>query len=310
MSSKKSSQPVQAPQGNSDELHQALVRLDQALERKKQQSKIKPTAMPWPEFNQKLKELKEQGRQARLRSLRQRENEEALKLLQRLEEKAANSQLEPLPDSAGSNPDPIQSTSADREAQGSLGKLLVSSGVAAMMSLFSALRLRIVAPYLKRTLIWAAVIGGLSVFGLLVWPTAYRYDHMNLPGGQSYPVRINRLTSSTAVLYPDGWKSTSVQDLSAEEIKKLDGRAELSYGSNILLINLYNGSDLSVKEITVEIVVRNQYGAETLRRPYRIMNHKGPSPQHAGDFSADLGFQIGSSQSWDWKIVAAKGTKD
>ena len=43
------------------------------------------------------------------------------------------------------------------------------------------------------------IVFGICLFGWLVWPTPYRYDHMAI-GPVSYPVRINRLTGETQVL--------------------------------------------------------------------------------------------------------------
>ena len=45
----------------------------------------------------------------------------------------------------------------------------------------------------------------LGSFALFVWPTRFRYDHMTIDG-DTYPVRIDRLTGHADVLLPgDGW---------------------------------------------------------------------------------------------------------
>lgn len=54
-------------------------------------------------------------------------------------------------------------------------------------------------------LIWAAVAIAV-IFGLGVWPTAYRYDRTVLRGGQEVPTRTHRLTGEAQVLVPGGWK--------------------------------------------------------------------------------------------------------
>ena len=47
-------------------------------------------------------------------------------------------------------------------------------------------------------------------FAALVWPTRWRYDHMTVDG-DTYPVRIHRLTGHAELLLPgDGW--TPVED--------------------------------------------------------------------------------------------------
>jgi hypothetical protein len=43
------------------------------------------------------------------------------------------------------------------------------------------------------------------LIAIFVYPTIYHYDKLE----QKYPVRINRLTGKTEVLYRDGWKDTT-----------------------------------------------------------------------------------------------------
>jgi hypothetical protein len=44
------------------------------------------------------------------------------------------------------------------------------------------------------------------VFATFVWPTPYRYEHMNLSSeGPQLIVRINRFTGSAEYLTPVGW---------------------------------------------------------------------------------------------------------
>ena len=70
------------------------------------------------------------------------------------------------------------------------------------------------------------------------------------------------LQGSAEILYPSGWQAPSAErsnaqtarDLTDEELKKLDGDAQLEL-SRWLNLTLYNGTSLKVQEITVEIVV-------------------------------------------------------
>jgi hypothetical protein len=41
-------------------------------------------------------------------------------------------------------------------------------------------------------------------FGWFGWPTRYKYDHMPLSGGFIFPVRTDRLTGQTEILFPNG----------------------------------------------------------------------------------------------------------
>jgi hypothetical protein len=44
-----------------------------------------------------------------------------------------------------------------------------------------------------------------AAFVTFVWPTAYRYDHVTVEG-DTYPVRIHRITGHADVLVPEaGW---------------------------------------------------------------------------------------------------------
>jgi len=55
---------------------------------------------------------------------------------------------------------------------------------------------------IARALVALVLLGS---FALFVWPTRWRYDHMTVDG-DTYPVRIDRLTGHADVLLPgDGW---------------------------------------------------------------------------------------------------------
>jgi hypothetical protein len=68
----------------------------------------------------------------------------------------------------------------------------------------------------KPTLRACLVVGLASVFLLLtglfgwyVWPTPYRYDHIQLKAELLVPVRINRMTGEAEMLYTSGWQDMS-----------------------------------------------------------------------------------------------------
>ena len=50
--------------------------------------------------------------------------------------------------------------------------------------------------------VWILAAALVSAFGVLVWPTAYRYDRVTVGEGWSFPVRINRLTGTPEALLP------------------------------------------------------------------------------------------------------------
>jgi hypothetical protein len=144
---------------------------------------------------------------------------------------------------------------------------------------------------------------------LFIWPTVYRYDHMNL-GGTVLPVKINRLTGKTEVLYPTGWRvagtgETGRKDLPASELAKITGNAEITlYGW--IHFHPYNGSEWRVEEIQVEVTVREN-DTVVLQRRYNLSGN-ALYPFNSGEFIADLGFKLNPGQTWSFRIISAKGT--
>jgi hypothetical protein len=189
----------------------------------------------------------------------------------------------------------------------------------------------------RTTLAWGAgVMVGLP-FALLVWPTPYRYDHIDLGRGVSYPVRQSRLTGDTEILFPQGWKSAQKpepekvaapeEDIPPAEVAALDVHASLqgaglSTGWGYLRVGIYNGSTLNLTEITVEVTVLDSAKQPVVdRRPYRIKyvrsvgagNTDKPEsipPLQTGEFGTSLGFDVLPGQSWSCQVIGARGTKD
>lgn len=58
---------------------------------------------------------------------------------------------------------------------------------------------------LPRVLTMVVVLIILGLFGVFVWPTRYRYDHMSIPLVGSVPVRIDRITGEAESLGVGGW---------------------------------------------------------------------------------------------------------
>ena len=80
------------------------------------------------------------------------------------------------------------------------------------------------ARHLKGTgVLYAATFILIALFGLLVWPTAYRYDHIEVGKETSYPVRQNRFTGSTEILYPSGWRTASEEATQFKRFARIRG---------------------------------------------------------------------------------------
>ena len=173
-----------------------------------------------------------------------------------------------------------------------------------------------------------ALAVGVTLIALLLWPTLYRYDHIEVGAGRSYPVRQNRITGQTEILFPEGWKepkdsttgkpSNFKQEVSPDQLEKLEIHAMLKgvgppTGWDRLEGNIYNGlPDVEINEITVEInVVNSKNEAVVTSRPYRIslLYGVGAQPLQTAHFSTRLGFNVLPTQSWTFRLVGAKATK-
>ncbi len=133
---------------------------------------------------------------------------------------------------------------------------------------------------------WALGLAAVVLFGLLVWPTLYRYDHMNLGIGTSLLVRINRINGDTDLLSPSGWvRKYQERQLTPAELQSLVARFELD--GQRLHVDLYNGTDAAVKGITVEITLEDWDRKTTLQRLYQIPCDA--SPHGSTSLNQDLG---------------------
>src|SRR5260370_26958671 len=99
-------------------------------------------------------------------------------------------------------------------------------------------------------------------------------------GENNLPVRIDRFSGKTEILLLDGWHTAdrgkaaesqipAGQKLPAEEVAKLTGQAQItSYGW--VEIEVYNGSDWKLSEITALVTVLDARKTQILSRPYRL----------------------------------------
>lgn len=118
-----------------------------------------------------------------------------------------------------------------------------------------------------------------------VWPTRYRYDHLKI-GQNSFPVKIDRITGNTKVLYPTGWVAKEIgnEELPTNQISQLkvegallDGRPPRTESNlikqyeeeqkqrnsdvspvgaiehSLLEVEIYNGTQEEISEVTVEV---------------------------------------------------------
>ena len=159
----------------------------------------------------------------------------------------------------------------------------------------------------------------LAVF---VWPTVYRYDHMDL-NGTVLPVRIHRISGKTEILYPNGWKpaqqeqhdqtpetTTTPAALPQSELGKLEGNAQFFSFARELSCSIYNGTSCRINELIVHVqVTESENGTPLIDRDYRLTNSYFTDPMATGIFSAYVGFSPQQNQKWSWYIKGASGVK-
>jgi hypothetical protein len=162
-----------------------------------------------------------------------------------------------------------------------------------------------------------AVMCAAGFFGVYVWPTAYRYDQMNLDGWV-LPVRIQRFSGKTEILYLNGWQNPDNQAppepvpkpiaLPREELTKLQGNAFFSMGS--LWCSVYNGSAYKINEITLHLQITDAgSNVPAIDRDYRMTKSYDTASLDTGTFDQYVGFTPAQNQKWSWYVKGARGVK-
>lgn len=114
-------------------------------------------------------------------------------------------------------------------------------------------------------------------------------------------VRTNRLTGDSEVLAMGKWVRVRaegpVEDMTSAQIGKLKGEASID-GQGQLRVSLYNGTSFELKEITVEVTLRQgRDGKILLDRLYRVTpNLDGGGPFEMASFETDAGFSQDSGE--------------
>ncbi len=199
------------------------------------------------------------------------------------------------------------------EEKGSLRWLQVAVARAKIAAKKGSLRLQVAA-------------GALALlFALFVWPTPYRYGTVG-SGTSRAPMRTNRITGTVSVNSGSGWypwirkqsgatttqtqRDSASRVLPASELAKVTGTLTVTE-SGRAQAEIYNGSNYSIEEITVGIVVKESSGTLVLDRRYVMAPSMyifgGLKPLSAATFSANVGFRVAPGQQHSWYIVSAKG---
>ncbi|MNO45394.1 hypothetical protein D3C76_356600 [compost metagenome] len=118
-------------------------------------------------------------------------------------------------------------------------------------------------------------------FGLFIYPGIYKYDKLN----QKYPVKINRFTGKTHVLYHDGWADMNGYDVAEtrmeqykkeieESISKQDDRIKSSVLAEI-------ESELEFIKVNYSAQIDEQLNFDTIRNRHENNNEVNNNEEHS-----------------------------
>lgn len=116
--------------------------------------------------------------------------------------------------------------------------------------------------HLSPRTLWSALLAVLAAaFVVTVWPTAYRYDKVQI-GQRTLPMRVNRLTGDTEVFFGTRWvrekpsaQSVALISLPKDQVSLIELDAHLNRFLETVSGKIYNGSDYVVREVIVHLSV-------------------------------------------------------
>lgn len=146
------------------------------------------------------------------------------------------------------------------------------------------------------------------IAGIIFWPTLYRYDKISL-SGNSFPVRINRLTGYTEYFTLNKWVPAEGHKKKIKGIKvpseirsEITGNASVGLGS--FSGKIYNGSNWTITNITFRLRVKEKDG--NVRWDRKFNKSIQITPLSTSSFSIPVMGDKGID-SFDWNIVEVIG---
>jgi len=182
-----------------------------------------------------------------------------------------------------------------------------------------------------RKSLWVLAALAAAVFLVTVWPTRYRYEHVNLRG-TVLPVRIDRFSGKTEILYEEGWEEAGkagdrVETLPVEEKAKvtrvghepsvprgqlleddfaaLAQELEQSLGYRPLGGELHNGSSYYLREVIITVTAREKSGGLRWSRQFKA--EVSIDTLTTGPFEIKVTGAEGAALTWS--IDEVKGVK-
>jgi hypothetical protein len=133
-------------------------------------------------------------------------------------------------------------------------------------------------------IICALICATLIICGMLFWPTLYQYDKI----GGKLPVRINRLTGYTEILFASGWErkvsDNELQAIPKAEISKIEVRGSFD-GKSHYKFTIYNGCEWNIKSIKLSIGLKDGNGKILLERIYKTTEDIKPFSTSSGSIN-------------------------
>jgi len=124
-------------------------------------------------------------------------------------------------------------------------------------------------------IICALICTTIIICGVLFWPTLYRYDKF----AGKLPVRMNRLTGYTEILYGSGWErkvsDKELQEIPKEEIVKIGIRGSFD-GKGCYNFTIYNGCEWDIKRIKLSIGLKDGNGKKIWEKIYESSTNIRP----------------------------------
>ena len=152
------------------------------------------------------------------------------------------------------------------------------------------------------------------IFGVIFWPTLYRYEKSS-----SDVIRINRVTGLAQVLGDEGWKDLVQKTkivgrglfqsnlfFTSEELSQIQGNAGLT-GYGYFKGSLYNGTSSPIAQVEFEITAKRIQQVVWTRSYQEDFSDFKPKTSHSVLLSV-AGDEEGLST--EWRVVSALRGKE
>src|SRR5204863_8259388 len=133
----------------------------------------------------------------------------------------------------------------------------------------------------QRTIL-VSVAAVILIVGFLLWFNRYSFREMKI-GDSTFPIRTSRFTGNSEVFVMGRWTHMGGESFALKpgDIRKIDGRAEIRMRSVggiskcFLNCSVYNGTSVSLAELTVRLEIKETDKQKGFIREYRLRPNNG-----------------------------------